>query len=293
MSSTTQPNASQPVLACVDGSGYTDSVCAHAAWASQNLAAPVELLHILPPPSEHPIPSDFTGAIGLGEKSALLKKLTELDEERSKLDLQKGKLLLAHAEEQLRAAGIEAVTTHHQRGSLVETISELEAATQLIVLGKRGEHANFTTLHLGSNLERVVRAVHKPILVASRAFKPINSFVIAYDGGASANKALEYIASQPLLRGLSCHLLKIGSENAENRSKLADAVAILAQAGFQPRAQLLPGQPDEVIASYVQENNIDLLVMGAYGHSRLRLLFIGSTTSSMLRSCPIPVLLFR
>ena len=117
--------------------------------------------------------------------------------------------------------------------------------------------------------------------------------VLAYDGGVSANKALSYIANEPLLRGLSCHLLKIGPESTENRSTLMTAATTLSQAGFQLEAQLLPGQPDEVIASYVQENNIDLLVMGAYGHSRLRLLFIGSTTSSMLQSCQIPVLLFR
>jgi nucleotide-binding universal stress UspA family protein len=33
--------------------------------------------------------------------------------------------------------------------------------------------------------------------------------------------------------------------------------------------------------------------MGAYGHSRLRALFIGSTTTEMLRTSPVPVLLFR
>ncbi|MDF1750857.1 MAG: universal stress protein, partial [Alphaproteobacteria bacterium] len=39
--------------------------------------------------------------------------------------------------------------------------------------------------------------------------------------------------------------------------------------------------------------SIDLLVMGAYGHSRIRNLIIGSTTSAMLRLCKIPVMMFR
>jgi len=38
---------------------------------------------------------------------------------------------------------------------------------------------------------------------------------------------------------------------------------------------------------------IGLLVMGAYGHSRIRNLVIGSTTTEMLRICPVPVMLFR
>ena len=43
----------------------------------------------------------------------------------------------------------------------------------------------------------------------------------------------------------------------------------------------------------VERTGIDLLVMGAYGHSRVRSLIIGSTTTEMIRACKIPVLLFR
>jgi len=43
----------------------------------------------------------------------------------------------------------------------------------------------------------------------------------------------------------------------------------------------------------VAGNAINLLVMGAYGHSRIRYLIIGSTTTEMIRTCKIPVLLFR
>ena len=58
-------------------------------------------------------------------------------------------------------------------------------------------------------------------------------------------------------------------------------------------ARLLPGDPDEVIAAQVREHSIKLLVMGAYGHSRIREFILGSTTTSLLRTCRVPVLLFR
>ena len=99
--------------------------------------------------------------------------------------------------------------------------------------------------------------------------------------------------SSPLLRGLECHLLHVGHDNAENRSRLEEAAAKLEQGGFVVQPLLQSGQPDAVIADYVKANGLDLLLMGAYGHSALRTFFIGSTTSSMLRSCPIPVLMFR
>ena len=288
--STTTNNA---VLACVDGSVYTDSVLAHAAWAARRLAVPVQALHIQPPGSEYAGPTDLSGAIGLGAKSSLLEKLTQMDEAKGKLEQQKGKLILEHAKEALAEAGIGAVSTLHRRGSLVETLGELEASTQLSVLGKRGEHADFASMHLGSNLERVVRAAHRPVLITSRAFQPIERFIIAYDGGPSTRKALAFVVDSPLLAGLECHLLRIGTDNDENRRSLAQAAEQLRQAGFSVQTALQQGKADETISAYVQSNDMDLLVMGAYGHSHIRTLIIGSTTSSMLRSCPIPVLLFR
>lgn len=281
------------ILACVDGSLYTDSVLAQANWASQRINAPVQVLYIQSPSSELPAPKDLSGTLSLGVRSALLEKLTQVDEARGKLDQQKGNLILNHAKEYLAAEGVSRVQTLHRRGSLVETITALEDTTQLIILGKRGEHADFATLHLGSNLERVVRAAHKPVLVAARAFKAINRFVIAYDGGPSTLKAVDYVINNPLLKGLECHLLKIGSDNAANRQTLAEAEAKLKQGGFTVKASLQQGHADDLISAYVKANQMDILVMGAYGHSHIRTLIIGSTTSTMLRSCPIPVLMFR
>ncbi|HBA3786190.1 TPA: universal stress protein, partial [Escherichia coli] len=44
---------------------------------------------------------------------------------------------------------------------------------------------------------------------------------------------------------------------------------------------------------YAEENAVDLIVMGAYGHSRLRQFFIGSHTSEMLQKKQQPLLILR
>lgn len=286
-------NMAEKIMACVDGSIYTDSVCAHAAWAVQRLDAPIQLLHQQATGTESVTTSDYSGAIGLGVKSALLEKLTRLDEEQGKLEQQKGNLILEHATAELASLGANDVSTLHRRGPLVETISEFEHEAQLIVLGKRGETADFATLHLGSNLERVARAAQTPVLVASRGFQPINRVVVAYDGGPSTQKAIDYMVSKPLLQGLECHLLKVSSDSENNRRSLAEAATRLESAGYDVHTHIQQGQADEVIADFVQDNDMNLLIMGAYGHSHIRTLIIGSTTSSMLRSCLIPVLMFR
>nr|WP_204104355.1 universal stress protein [Spirulina major] len=60
-------------------------------------------------------------------------------------------------------------------------------------------------------------------------------------------------------------------------------------AGMVVALALIP----EAIAQYAENNNIDLLMMGAYGHKRIRYLVIGSTTTQILRRINLPVLLFR
>jgi nucleotide-binding universal stress UspA family protein len=163
----------------------------------------------------------------------------------------------------------------------------------MVVIGKRGEGADFAKLHLGSNLERIARSSRKPIFVASRAFKPIESFLIAFDGGASSMKAVDHVARSRLFEGLSCRLLMVAQDIPEAQKRLQDAGSVLQAGGYSVRADIVPGQPDAVIAGTVENEGINLLVMGAYGHSRIRSFVIGSTTTEMIRSCKVPVVLFR
>ena len=60
------------------------------------------------------------------------------------------------------------------------------------------------------------------------------------------------------------------------------------------RMQLMePGRHDEAIIQAVEGRKADLLVMGAYGHSRLRNMLVGSTTTALLRGSTVPVLVVR
>jgi nucleotide-binding universal stress UspA family protein len=55
----------------------------------------------------------------------------------------------------------------------------------------------------------------------------------------------------------------------------------------------IPGDAESSIAQYVHDQEIDMLIMGAYSHSPLRNMFFGSTTSDLLRSAKIPTLLMH
>ena len=282
------------ILACIDGSRYTDSVCEHSAWAANRMDAEVELVHIHDHHAAEGMDFDLSGSLGASEQESLLEELTELDAQRGRLAQKRGRLILDEAKARVTNAGVERVSTHQRQGVFVDTVIELEEHVDLVVLGKRGESAKSTiSPHLGGNLERVVRASTKPVLVASRAFQPINRFLIAFDGGPSVQRAIDYISTTPLLAGIECRLLMVDNDNDSNRRELADAAAPLISAGFSVDTVIKPGHADDVIAADVAEHGIDMIVMGAFGHSRIRTLIIGSTTTATLQRCRIPVLMFR
>lgn len=280
------------LLVCIDGSGYADNICTNAAWAAKRMNADIDLLHVLRRHSAYQAAaSDHTGSIGLGARSGLLADLAKVDEERGRLDQQKGRIILEHGEKLLKAAGIEDVNTLHRRGSLIDTIQEFEDDVDMVFIGKRGEHADLESEYLGANLEKTARAVHKPLFVVSSVVRPIKRFLIAYDGKDSVRKAVDYVTAQPLLKGLECHLLAAETSDTVNTDKTEKR---LRDAGFDVKiTHQKCDHADKAIADYVVTHDIDLLVTGAYSHSRMRSLLLGSTTAALIKSCKIPLLLFR
>jgi len=282
----------QRIVAFVDGSIYSASVCDHAAWIAGRTGAPVELIHVLGR-REASETQDRSGAIALGARTALLAELAELDARRAKLVSHRGRAILEDARTILDRAGVTEITTRLRHGDIVETVSEIEDKARVILIGKRGEAADFAKGHLGSNLERIVRASQRPVFVAARAFKPIAKVLVAYDGGASAVRAIDHIARSPLFSGLSVHVVTVGQPTPDARKGLEDAKALLKAAGLQTETSILPGQPETALGKLVEDARFDMVVMGAYGHSRIRSLIIGSTTTEMIRSCKVPVVLMR
>ena len=121
----------------------------------------------------------------------------------------------------------------------------------------------------------------------------MEKMLIAFDGGPSSMKAVDHVARSPLFVGLEIRLLTVGTDNEETRRRLDNAQATLRAGGHEATIDIVAGQPESTIAGIVERDGIDLLVMGAYGHSRIRAMIIGSTTAEMIRSCKVPVLLFR
>ncbi|MEM6438414.1 MAG: universal stress protein [Pseudomonadota bacterium] len=280
------------VLACIDGSIYSASTAGYAAWAAARLEASVLLLQVIG--RREAGSEDRSGALAPGARRKVLEELAELDAQRARLIQQQARLDLQAAEAALREVGVADVKTLLRNGDLLDALADREGETDLFVLGKRGGAADFAKGHLGSNLERILRAAKKPVLIAAREFSaPPKRFVLAFDGRASALRAVEELSRSPLVQGMSGLVVHAGDPAGEGRRLIEAAASQLRAGGLEVETHAEAGETAAVIRRVIDEGGPDLLVMGAYGHSRLRTLMIGSTTTEMIRTNRAPVLVYR
>lgn len=283
----------QNIIACIDASKQSEYVADAAAWAAKTIDAPLVMLHTIEK-SATSNKTDLSGAIGFGSREHLLDELTHLDEERAKLAQRQGKLLLEAAREHVEALDVEAVSVTQRHGDLVEALQDLEDQARLIVLGRCGEdHANDLNV-IGSHIESAARTLHRPILITVDKFQQPSSFMIAYDGRETADKALERIIASPLLKGMHCHLVNVKRPDQDINQAFISAKHKLESAGFVVSAERLGGNNIyESLQNYRDSNGIELMVMGAYAHSKVRQFFVGSNTTKMIMASPIPLLILR
>ena len=278
------------ILLCSDGSQYSQVCCQYGAWLANRANASIEVLYVTDLRQfEIPLIADLSGSIGIQPYQAVLGQLQELENRKAKVILDDSRRILMDG-----GVPADRIRTTHKTGLLVDSLRDYESESDVILMGKRGENANFASEHLGSTMERVVRASARPCFVTSRSYRPIERLVLAYDGGPSCLKALNFLSDSPVFRGLEIHVVTVADHDADRASKhLQTAEAILRQGGFEPVCQMLQGAADEQIANYIGSCESCILAMGAYGHNRIRHLIIGSTTTEMIRSCRVPVVLFR
>jgi len=279
------------ILICTDGSNYAHEACLYGAWLSQQTKVAISVLYVTDLRQfEIPAVADFSGSLGIQPFEGMISQLHEVEEI-------KANFVKEHALKTLKDAGVaeDTITFHHETGLLVEVMSDYADVADLVLLGKRGENVNFATEHLGSMLERVLRSVDQPCLVTNRKFKAFDKLAIAYDGGESCQKALDFIATNEPFRSMDLHLVVCVEGHKEDQAseRLKEAESKMHKAGLDPHCQILAGEVETSIADYVEHFEIDLLLLGAYGHSRIREFLIGSTTTELLRRCRVPVLCFR
>ena len=285
----------EKLLVCTDGSfPYTESCLKYAEWLMQKTGTSADVLYVSDNHQfDFSMMADFSGSIGVQPYQGLYSQLKQIEQEKTKLI---GETVQKFFQKTELANKVHFC---HEEGSLVDVYQKYENSElgiDLVLLGKRGENANFATEHLGASMERIVRTSQRPCWVACRQYIPIQRMAVAYDGSPSVHHALQYLIRTPFLKDICIDLIHVCEDEIvsnEIKEKLNSVQTTLSEAGYHVQSHIVQDEVSDGIANFVAQNSIELLVMGAYGHSAIRHLLIGSTTTDLIRRCKISVLLFR
>ena len=134
----------------------------------------------------------------------------------------------------------------------------------------------------------------------------VQKILVATDGSESAGRAVTFAAElaratgaavvavhvfEPLaLLGEVAPPVDFAASEARARTELHETwCAPLIAADVTFTAEVIEGAPAAAIVSLARDHNVDLIVVGARGHSRLGELLLGSTSSGVLHHAPVPV----
>ena len=274
------------ILLSVDGSIYTEAVLRNGIHLAKALDAKLRVLSVIDVRTfEWAMSLGADGFVPVIPSSAYLEESRKLHEEKAEAVLKKSREILQkeHMQFDLEKAA----------GSPVDVICEQARTVDLIIMGARGEFARWESKMIGATLEAVSRQVNKPILIVSKDFKPFTKILAAYDGSAMANKALGLAGYFAHRLSLPVVLLTVSNKKDDARRIIDEGVKYLSNYDVQCEGVHVKGTPDTQICEFAHDNDIDLIIIGAYGSSRIKEAILGSTTESVMRKSQVPVLLAK
>jgi nucleotide-binding universal stress UspA family protein len=276
------------ILVCTDGSPYGDIASEYGIHLAKALKARILGLHVLDSRMlEGPLMADLSGWIGAQPYGAQLQQFRELMH-------QKGEAVIGAFASRCETAGLKP-ETWIKMGHPPRVILEEEARAELLVLGQKGEHAEWIGEMTGSLAERVVRHSVKPCLVTPGAFKPVSKILVAYDGSAHASQALHEAVELAVQLGSPLSVLTVAEDkDLDAANRISRDGLTLAEAHDCRAAHLVAkGPAGATILDTAYQHGFDFIVMGAYGHGRIREMILGSTTQQVLTRSEVPVMLVR
>ncbi len=280
------------ILIPTDGSANSLTALEYGIYIARKLQASLTGLYVIDVNLiQGPMLTDISGSAGMppyeGFFDAIEKSLDE-----------KADFILQEFQERCRKASVKS-EVKKTIGKISQVIIEEAKGTDMILMAKKGEHFHLKEGGLlGSVAESVARNSGKPVLITPEKFMEIESMALAYDGSPSAVKALQLSLdlSQKNTWPLTAVIINSDSEKATAlvaEVEEANHVDPQGPALADCETIIFSGRDSDEIIKFIREGSVELMVMGAYGHNRLRELFLGSTTSQVVRKSPIPVLLIR
>lgn len=274
------------ILVGIDTSAYSRNAQAYAFHLARRFNATLTALHVIDIVSiEGSFLHDISGSPELEPSLDFSARLHEILTQR-------GKDVLASFAAAARRENLEAETVL-EPGVVANQICERAKAADLVIIGHRGINQRFSTGLLGSTTESVARKSPRPLFVSPLRFREIRRALLAYDGSDRAARAMHAAAEFASTLAIPLVVITAASDQQRGERTLEVARSYLAPYAIRAEFKLVNAHAPEAILGSVNEFDSDLLFIGAYGHSRIMEMVIGSNTEYVLRNVPCPVFLSR
>ena len=275
------------ILLPIDGSPYTEAVLEYGDFFAQKFGAVLRILTVIDIRL-------FDWSVATSADSFVpIMPSAEFQEESQRIQNEKAEKVIQKASEWLNAKK-RTFEVLKVSGIPVDEICQTAKTTDMVIMGIRGEYERWSGKLLGATTESVTRQISKPIMLVDKTFTPFELIYCGYDGTIAANRALETAAFLASSLSLPLKVLSVFDAEDERESVLNEAKQYLTP--YKIKFDLLAetGDPDEVLVN-VQNNSAkpSLMVIGGYGHSRLREAILGSTTVHVMRKAQKPILLVK
>lgn len=279
----------ETILLPSDGSECARTATAHAAALADYYDATVHVLTVMEAPE---------GDVGVDE-----------DREAAR-DRAVGPIVA-----DLRSAGVETASSIAAGLPEEEILATIEAVgADLVAMGTHGR-SGLRRHVLGSVTERVLRQADVPVLTVPETEEgasdtTYDDVLVPTDGSEGANAAAPTAIDLAGAFDATLHALSVvdtapaasdirASVFIEEFETVAEAAvtdleAQATDAGLdRVQTAVVRGTPHEVIRSYVNSNDVDLVVMGTHGRSGLDRYLLGSVAENVIRTSSVPVLAVR
>ena len=277
------------VIACIDSSPCINALAEAAAWIAKQTGRELVLLQVLDyyPASYQLV--EISGVIGFESNAMLLKELAELEQKQSELALSYSNNLLDHISKLILETHCLHTTHIQEKGDFLEQSFNLLHEDDIVVIGRVGEKSAERNKPLGSNVENFIRGANCTVMTVGDSFKPPTRFIFAYEYSPTCVKMMKRIAQSDLLRLLQCHLVYVG----DHPEILREPEQYLKDANLDVITEYRYGDVAENILEYQNEHGIQLIVLGAFSHSKIHQFFLGSIATTIFRNAKVPLLVAR
>ena len=181
---------------------------------------------------------------------------------------------------------------HADTGSPVAELVEESKFHDFIVIGKQTSF-EYNANETYGTLQRVLRNGLIPVLAVPDSMQEIKKVLVAYDNSVPASKAVHMFLLLGIWNACDITLLTVNDDADAGEQVLNNLQEFFESYGIKPNLATVSGHPDTAVKSYIAENDIDMLVMGAYGRKSVRKFFVGSVTQHLIQETAIPLFLYH